>query len=326
MSTPKANKKPVPEAYKLRVERSDASAKAQYSLLAVAQASVMDILNGTVEIAPGKTWKQGTLAGSKWDVAALQCLTDLLLKRLQGTVHCIAGGEFSTTVRYAKQTLIILSSPTIRLLFYKPVPASARSQTPQTPPTLDQASISSSSIKVIESLTLDEEAMDVAKACLGDEASVDDAVSMDTEASAHASALKRAVRLRDAMNLARGPQWHVIFDKQPFAASIPTPTRMTLQRGKYTFIAFQHAAEEPSLIELAHMNPTLCKVALAVILVLAYYGYRTTCPTVTSAWAVKWCGKVEANMQYILFAIVMVFVYSRLMTAVSKLKAKRKTS
>ena len=84
MSTPKTPKKVVPEAYKLRVERSDASPKAQYALLAVAQTSVMDILNGAVEIAPGKVWKQGTLAGNKWDVAALQCLTDLLLKRLQG--------------------------------------------------------------------------------------------------------------------------------------------------------------------------------------------------------------------------------------------------
>eukprot|EP00959_Pyramimonas_sp_CCMP1952_P290617 6078558-Pyramimonas_sp.AAC.2 len=62
-------------------------------------------------------------------------------------MHCVAGGEFSTSVRYTKQTLIILSSPTLRLLFYKPVPVSARSQIPQILPTEDLASASSSSVK-----------------------------------------------------------------------------------------------------------------------------------------------------------------------------------
>ena len=61
-----------------------------------------------------------------------------------------------------------------------------------------------------------------------------------------------------------------------------------------------------------------------VLLLMAFFGYRTTCPTVTSAWAVRWCGKLDANMHLIMFAVVMVFVYSRLMSSVRKLKAKRK--
>jgi hypothetical protein len=55
----------------------------------------------------------------------------------------------------------------------------------------------------------------------------------------------------------------VVYDKHPVAVSVPTPVRMTLQRGRYTFVVFRHAAEEPSWFHLAQLNPTAVKVVLA---------------------------------------------------------------
>jgi len=313
----------VPDAYKLRIERTDASVKAQYSLLGVATQSIMDVINEDVEISPGKCWKK---AGSKWDVAALQCLTDLISKRIQDSMHCVAGGEFSATVRYAQQTLVILGCPAIRILFYKPVPLSSKSPIPETPPTANLDPSCASSVKVLESLEVEEDTLEMAKACLGAEAGPEDTTaSMDAETAAHATATARAVRLRDALNFTTGPQWHVVYDKHPVAVSVPTPVRMTLQRGRYTFVVFRHAAEEPSWFHLAQLNPTAVKVVLAALLLGAYLTYKTSCRTVESKWAVNVCGKLDANMHFILFAIAMVFVYSRLISFVKKMQAgKRK--
>ena len=51
-------------------------------------------------------------------------------------------------------------------------------------------------LQVIESLMLDEETMHVAKTCLGDETTVEDATGTDAEASAHASALVGSLLLK----------------------------------------------------------------------------------------------------------------------------------
>ena len=75
-------------------------------------------------------------------------------------------------------------------------------------------------------------------------------------------AQERADLVRSELDTVRGRWWHVVCDKQPLAASGPWPasTRLTLQRGKCTYICFRHADDPPTVLTAFANSPNAQKL------------------------------------------------------------------
>lgn len=220
-------------------------------------------------------------------------------------MHCVAGNDFVTALKYAKGTLVFLNSPSFNLLLYKSVALSAadRKSPPLAPsePEEQQAAAAAVAVKVLESMADDEDTTRLAVRLLsqgkaqtndgeGDTPAVRDPTLLsdptpcenmptavvevgqcsnrldwprETKTRGN-TAQERADLLRHELDTVRGRWWHVVCDKQPLAASGPWPasTRLTLQRGKCTYICFRHADDPPTVLTAFAHSPNAQKLLL----------------------------------------------------------------
>ncbi|KAK3278643.1 hypothetical protein CYMTET_13432 [Cymbomonas tetramitiformis] len=257
---------------KLKVLKSDAKTDLQVVALRAADRALQAIQKGTVKEdgKPRKPWREG----NKLDHDTLQLLCDLISQDLKGLLHCVAGTDFSSCLRYARKSLVIIGSNSLKILLYKSVPITDSATSPVPRPVASSESVTllrMERVKVVAPLPDDEEAVKLARIALSE----DTATSVSEATSNEPTAQARANRLKEALTVERGGHWHIVFDKQPIAATVLTARVMTLQYDKHTYICYQHSSPGESLFSMPDL-PTL-KLIAAVVLAIGCFWYYTEC-------------------------------------------------
>jgi len=230
-------------------------------------------------------------------------------------------------LRYAKDSLIVLKCQGLKVLMYRSV-HSAGWVLGENPTKLadyqDPNAAVVSSVKVLWPLSSqDNDAVQLAARVLSQGKS-QRSDQMDA-GFGHEQSLERANELREVLSEVLEPGWHIVFDKNPVAATTLCQRRMMLQRGKYTFIIWQHVEPRPTAMQILTSNLLGLKILGVFVLFVCFAVYKVGCPTATG-WKEVMCTTASSNIFYVVAACAMIYVYLRFMASSRRIKMQRRNT